>query len=44
MVTQKYLDTLKWWYETQRISEEYVESLVTSGKITQADADHIMGV
>lgn len=44
MATETIIRTLKWWLSTGRVSEEYIEGLVTTGKLTQAECDEILGV
>ena len=44
MVSKKTLDTMKWWYETDRKPAEYFREQVIVGKITQSEADEILGV
>ena len=44
MVSQKVLDTMKWWYETGRRDEQFFERLVTDGKITQGECDEILSI
>lgn len=43
MVSQKVLDTMKWWYEEGKKDAAYFESLVPS-KLTQAECNYILGV
>ena len=42
MVSQKSLDTMKWWYDTGRKDAEYFEALVPD-KLTQNECDYILG-
>ena len=44
MVSQKSLDTMKWWYDTGRRDTTFFEGLVTAEKITQTECNYILGV
>lgn len=43
MVSQKSLDTMKWWYETGRKPSSYFDNLVIEEKITQEECNYILG-
>ena len=43
MVSQKSLDTMKWWYDTGRKDAAYFEALVPD-KLTQEECNYILGV
>jgi hypothetical protein len=41
MATQKFIDTLKWWLKTGRITTAYIQTLVPL-KLTQVECDDII--
>lgn len=43
MATQKFIDTITWWYNTGRVSLDYVQNLVPD-KLTQDECNEILGV
>lgn len=43
MATAKFIATIKWWYDTGRVTADYVQGLVPA-KLTQEEVNYILSL